>query len=249
MKCSEINEWLDMLMDDAISDDMQRELDEHGHICPECAKNIRTTKEMKALFAQMNDEVDVPLPAQAKWRKAIRAEAARGRNRRLYRIVGTVAAAFVLMFGIGWGINSDMFVPKQGGDGNGLILPVETGITGVGAVVVEADGDVAPAVSSTSRAMNPESAPIHEHYMTVDNLDTACGYICDLVAEYEGTTDEQRFEEGGFAKANLYISMPSGNLGDFISAAEHLDISEQQMEELDVSGEETSALLLVLSAE
>ena len=248
MKCSEINEWLDLLMDDAMSDDMRRELDEHGRTCQDCAQKIQATLEMKALFDQMEDEVDVPLPVQARWRNAVRAEASRRLRNRIYRIAGTVAAAVVLVIGVGWALNGDMGLKPSDTDVVLRDAKEETDdLQMVGAPVVEADGQDTPAASSTARAMIAEGVPLHECHLTVENLDDACDYICDLVAEYEGAADEQRLEENGVAKANVYVTMPAGNVEDFLSAAGHLNVSEDPIETLIVDEGETSSLLLVLS--
>lgn len=112
MTCAEIVGLLDRLMDGELSEEERRELEAHGESCPTCAEQIRATLQMKALFEEMEPEVDVPLAAQAKWRRAIREDAAQRRRKRLTRWVGSVAAALVVLVGVGLALNGGLS-PKQ----------------------------------------------------------------------------------------------------------------------------------------
>ena len=248
MKCSELNEMLDQLMDGTLSEDDRRTIMDHGRTCPQCAAQIRATLHLQEMLSQMEDEVAVPLPAQNKWRQAVRAEASRRKMGRIYRFGGAVAAAVVLIAGIGWAFNSDAMLPRarqdaaviQVGDND---LDADDKLASSGVAVVEADGQ--EAVSSTARAVT-DGAPMHERLMHVENIEDACGYICDLVAEYEGSAEEQRFVESGMAQANLYITMPAANINDFLSATAHLNASGESVEPIEAVAEETASLLLVL---
>ena len=106
MKCEQTELWLDRLMDGELTDDERRALEAHGQSCPDCAEQIHAALTMKALFDDMPDEVDVPLEAQARWRGAVRAEARQKKMKRLYRWVGSAAAALLVVAGIGWALNA-----------------------------------------------------------------------------------------------------------------------------------------------
>lgn len=101
MNCAELNEMLDRLMDGELTGEQLEAMEAHGRECPECAEAIRSARQLKALFEQEEPEVDVPLQAQAAWRKAVREEARRQRNRRLTRWVASAAAAVVVLVGVG----------------------------------------------------------------------------------------------------------------------------------------------------
>ena len=85
MNCAEVNGLLDFLMDGALDEGQRRALQAHAQTCPECAGAIRHAMQLKALFAEMEMEADVPLKAQAAWRNAVRAEEKRNRRRRFTR--------------------------------------------------------------------------------------------------------------------------------------------------------------------
>ena len=85
--------------------------------------------------------------------------------------------------------------------------------------------------------------------MVVEDLDRTCAYMADLVSEYEGTLEVQRYETDGVDCANLYIELPAENAADFLEAAAHYDVSgtlESAANAEDAEGR--VSLLLVLKA-
>lgn len=112
MTCEALNSLLDKLMDGELTEDERAAMEAHGAECPECAAQIRATLQMKALFEEMEPEADVPLQAQANWRNAVRAEAAKAKRRKLSRWIGSAAAAVVVLVGVGLAVNGS-FSPKQ----------------------------------------------------------------------------------------------------------------------------------------
>ena len=113
MTCNEASGLLDRLMDGELTEEERRELEAHGQKCPECAEAIRATLQMKALFAEMEPEVDVPLAAQAKWRGAVKEAARQDRRRRFTRWIASAAAAVVVLVGVGVGLRGGLN-PGQG---------------------------------------------------------------------------------------------------------------------------------------
>lgn len=101
MDCTEFNGMLDMLMDGALDDDQRQAMEAHGQECPECARAMRSTLQMKALFDQMEPEVDVPLKAQAEWRGAVKEASKQRKQKRLRRWIVSAAAAVVVLAGAG----------------------------------------------------------------------------------------------------------------------------------------------------
>ena len=164
MNCGEANALLDALMDDALTQEQRSALEAHAQACPDCAAAMRATEQMKALFNQMEPEVDVPLKTQAAWRGAVREEAGRRRRARLYRRIASAAAAAVALVGIGLAFNlrgtpkdnaamlseapSERIVAAEsGGNADSTAMPVMLKAAGeaaeyaaAGSAVVEADG-------------------------------------------------------------------------------------------------------------
>ena len=105
MNCDRMGELLDRLLDGELTEEERRAMEAHGRECPACAEAIRATMQMKALFAGMETEADVPLEAQARWRGAVKAEAAAQSRRRMIRWIASAAAAVVAVAGISLSLN------------------------------------------------------------------------------------------------------------------------------------------------
>ena len=101
MDCRQVNDMLDLLMDGALGDEEREAMEAHGQECPQCAAAIRATRQLKALFEQMEPEADVPLEAQAKWRGAVREASKRRKQKRLMRWIASAAAVIVVLAGVG----------------------------------------------------------------------------------------------------------------------------------------------------
>lgn len=248
MKCSEVNAWLDMLMDDELSGEKRLELEEHARVCPQCAESIYATIEMKNMLSEMDEDVDVPLAAQAAWRKAVRREAAHMKARRFYRAACTVAAAAVVLVGVGFALKEGADIPETSDKGMKATVvnyanEEETVLT-TGISVIESDGAGNARARMADEPANEANTAMTECALQVENLDDACGYIEDLVAEYEGTVEVQKV---GSDKANLYITLPSGNAHEFMSASMHLDISGQAKDTIEIEGQAQVSLLMILN--
>lgn len=251
MKCSDVNALLDRLMDDELSDEMRIELNKHASVCPQCAEMINATIEMKEMLTEMHEEADVPLAAQAAWRKAVKQEAVRIKARKFYHKAGTVAAAVVVLVGIGIAVtNRDMAPQKAQNDVMQISADYETAemeeaadISQIAAIESDGSGETAASMARTMPAPS-EFTAINECILCVEDIDETFGYISDLVAEYEGNVDEYRAEDN---RANLYITLPTENVGEFLSASKHLDTSGSAFENVKIGSEEMTTLLLILN--
>ena len=105
------------------------------------------------------------------------------------------------------------------------------------------DGAAAMPSRSMAAASVESAAPVHEIALKVASIDKASGIIADLVSEYEGQADVQRVENG----ANIYVSMPAGNVAEFIRALAHLDASGAELSAPQTGEESVSMLLLTLT--
>lgn len=305
MTCEELNGLLDQLMDGELSDGQRRAMYAHGANCPDCAAAIRSAEQLKALFDEMEPEVDVPLEAQARWRSAVRAESKRRNGKRLYRWIASAAAAVVVLVGVSLAVNL-RGAPKQA-QNEALIVaeqaaeldeagydaayeadeaaPAEAELAPnaaavargagdvaedydvAGSAVVETDGAADTAVANSlamaiveeeaceefasedagaeGLAAKAQPAPACELSLDVEDVDTACSRILDLVEEYEGSADVQALAEGG---ANVYVEIESNNAKDFINAVAPLDTSGQTHALPDFSEAGTVLVLLAVKA-
>ena len=271
MDCTQVNELLDMLMDDALSDEQRNAMEAHGRECPECAAAIRSTLQMKALFEQMAPEADVPLEAQARWRGAVREEAKLQRKPKLRRWIASAAAAAVALVGLGAALtlrgapqrNEAQTVAPLAREERAAEPALAMGgaasngrMNAAPGAVVEADGMVeeAPAFDDAAEDMALEAAfeaeaadaampaPACELALRVADVKTACDRVCDLAQEYEAVADVQA---AGDAGANVYVEIDAGNAVDFLKAVASMD---QSGGAVDLPGLPGSGRLLVLLA-
>ena len=100
MGCEEFIRRLDQLMDDELDERQLEDMRAHAAECPDCARELDATLRLKAMLKSLPVEADVPLAAQAGWRKAVRAEAKRKRTRSFTRIAAAAAAVVVAVVGV-----------------------------------------------------------------------------------------------------------------------------------------------------
>jgi hypothetical protein len=269
MDCTQVNSMLDMLMDDALSDEQRSAMEAHGRECPACAAAIRSTLQMKALFAQMEPEIDVPLEAQARWRGAVRQAAKPQKPGQLRRWIVSVAAVAVVLVGVGAAMM--LKAPRQDAAiyEHSAVAPVAleeraaepvlaSGVASNGmtvdapGAVVEADGmaDEAVAIGDAAMGLAAESeaaalsAPACELALRVKDVETACDRIRDLAQEYEAVADVQAAVDGG---VNVYVEIDAENAGDFLNAVAPMDASGKAVKAPDLTGGGRLLMLLVLT--
>lgn len=99
MNCEEARVLLDAYIDGELSQEEMRALMDHVEACEECAQELEAAKLLRDTLAHMDDEVQVPLAAQAAWRSAVRAEAKKKNAKKWMRMAYAAAAALVLVVG------------------------------------------------------------------------------------------------------------------------------------------------------
>ncbi|MBR0367123.1 MAG: hypothetical protein IJH86_01860 [Clostridia bacterium] len=277
MNCTQLDQYLDAMLDGTLTADELSSVDDHCQGCAACAEKLKANRQMMRVFAEMAPEMDVPLPAQARWREAVRNEARRP-ARLNFRLIGGIAAALVVALGA-------TFALKAPAGDDAKMLSVRTEQSADAALsdsrtldaapamefeaaddaLIEADGAAesvnmaeedeavqeAEAVEFAAEAANlpvkSVGAPMREIGMVVDDVNRVCDYARDLAQEYEGDIDIQHFDEDGAACANLYIDLPAANAPEFLEAMRHFDHSGAPADAFDVDGE--TSLLLVLRSE
>ena len=216
MTCEELNGLLDRLMDGELTEDERRALDAHGAECPECAGQIRATLQMKALFEEMEPEVDVPLAAQASWRSAVREEAQKSKaaqvpqkadRRRLIRWIGSAAAAVVVLVGVGLALNGS-FSPGKHND-----VTMLTEAAGGAAAKSVAASEAAPEVGVIET--DGESAAYETNAVQEESVafETEAAYEADAAGELE------LYEAEDFDAAE--------DMGEKAVAAEPVEVAEE----------------------
>jgi len=166
MNCIEARELLDAYIDDDISAEDLRALTDHAQACDECMSELKAAELMREAFADMSDEEDVPLEAQAAWRRAVRNEAKKKQTRRVLRFVCAAAAALVLLVG-----GSRVYLEKHFVSAN---------------MVVERDGSNETQLPSVAE----ETVSVMKKISTPDAED-AYASLEMLAAEYSGNCEKQ----------------------------------------------------------
>ena len=276
MDCSQVGEMLDLLMDGALDEKQRQALEAHGRECPACAATIRSTLQMKALFDQMEPEVDVPLEAQARWRGAVRAEAKVQKQKRLRRWFASAAAAVVLLVGVGMAFRLKS-TPKQ----NAASLMEERSVgrieervaeptlTSSGVVthvrsnaapgaVVEADGvaDEAVAIADSEMDMSVSEMAYEAEEAASGQGTPACELtlkVDDLAVACDRIRDlAQEYEAvadiqaAGDGRANVFVEIAGENAVDFLNAVAPIDTSSEVVNVPELTASGRMLVLLAL---
>ena len=106
MNCETFKQNIDAWLDGELSQEIRQEMEKHADECGTCAHLLDQAQHLSVMCAEMNEGLSVPLPAQAAWRKAVRAEAKR-RSRPMatwMRAAAGVAAALAVLVGGTFGV-------------------------------------------------------------------------------------------------------------------------------------------------
>lgn len=99
MSCERFASQLDAYLDGALSAEEMRRLEAHADECAKCAEALNAGRQLIRMLHGLDDGIVVPLNVQAGWRRAVRKEISAKKRKKLYRALGTVAAALVVMIG------------------------------------------------------------------------------------------------------------------------------------------------------
>lgn len=255
MDCTQMDRYLDMMLDGTLDGDDLHAVEDHCQTCAECARKLEANRLMMRAFEDMPPELDVPLDTQAAWRNAVKREASAAKRRRSYRWVGGIAAVLAVAAVASFALKA----PTRS-------APVEQGMMvtaeySADAAFIETDGAAGRNDAGVEEALEEAfeeeasapmldkaaSAPMHEIDMVVEDVERACLYAQDLAQEYEGAIDIQRYDLDGVSCANLYIELPAANCAEYVEAMGHFDRSGTTIDPAAFDGE--SSILLVLKSE
>lgn len=252
MNCEELRARLDAYMDGELSVAEFNMMKAHAATCEDCRREMEAARLVRDALGEMGGEVPVPLEAQASWRRAVRAEAAkngftrvaakRGHGRWL-RAACAAAAALALALGAAAmldrtpGAREDrpMTVSIEPGDEAALplaaALPTEA--------VVASDGSAEAAAQALDEAA---ALPQGETYAAwrkygAEDFDAACATVEALAEEYSGSFGADYGDSDAAARGAVYrVELPSEYLDDFLSAVSHVG-EELDSEALEAAGD------------
>ena len=209
MKCSEFMKLIDLYLDGELDDAERSAFEAHAQSCASCCDELAAAKKLADILSHMDDNIAVPLPAQAAWRGTVRREAARRRMRRLAAAAGAVAAAVVLTLGAAAMVHS----------GGLRQQPVVNSVT-----MVAADGvDQLPTQEPEAQMMTMRSmpSPYAERVIVCEDAEEAAGYVRDIIAEYGGMIENESVDTDA---ARIYVQIPGEHVQDFCSAVDHVGV-------------------------
>lgn len=233
VNCAEFQNLLDGYIDGELDAIRRAEFEAHAAKCASCGEALRAAEQLRDFLAHMDDDLAVPLPAQAAWRKAVRAEARRRRLKRVYAACGAAAAVCLVAIGAASALRSN---------------PVASEGRPEAVAYVEADGisDEAALEDPVARMSGAEeSAAIAYVDRTVLSEDAVAArkYLSDIVAEYGGAVAyEADVDEG----VRVYVQIPGQSAADFLRAVDHLGVEpEEELPALDEAAEIVGICVIV----
>ncbi len=96
-ECERFYNMINAYLDGELTEEEIAQAEAHLKACDSCREEVRLAKSMLEAMNGLDDDIQVPLKAQAAWRKAIRKEAASKKTKRWIRAVSSVAAAFIVL--------------------------------------------------------------------------------------------------------------------------------------------------------
>ncbi|MBQ1257541.1 MAG: DUF4349 domain-containing protein [Clostridia bacterium] len=242
MNCIKFRELLDGYIDDALSNEEIAFMKAHAEACEKCGEELRFSDMIKKEIRGMDDDVVVPLQAQAAWRNAVRKEIKARKLRKAYKAVSSVAAALVVLIGTTFAMRETGALPPKyvlpednvsavmtantmDEDMAAFAMP-ETAMKARMAVpsiefVIESDGETDDLIVGVSDGDNIiKSADITLESASIENDARA---IYDLAEEYEGYVSEDIRDYAMYAShAELVSRIPVDLMDDYIAAAENI---------------------------
>lgn len=226
MKCDEFLSNIDAYIDGELSAEALDEMLAHAANCDACRAEMKTAELLRDALKDFDNDLTVPLEAQAAWRKAVRAESRKKNLRGRMRGICTVAAAIVVVLGCTFALNGDIFADKRVSQEN-TVSPRAyiSQDANEDLMMIAADGEV------ERNAAQAENYSAVKKY-AVDDIEAAGELLRNLAVEYEASFAEQ-YAMG----EDVYycVELPMDYQEDFLSAMNILG------DELDAEIFETNA--------
>ena len=220
MDCESIRAMLDAYIDGELPEDEARALENHAQSCEACRQELEAAKLLREALAHMDEEIAVPLEAQAAWRSAVRAEAKRRGGRKWLRVAYAAAAALVLVVGGSLMLRT---TPETAQPETALLMSREAQT----ADVIARDGGNTAEEARTGYAAWKKIA-VEETEASIETLQA-------LAVEYDGTCS---VEDGDVCR----IELPCENLEDFLNASSRM--GDELDSETDVANADTAVVYI-----
>lgn len=231
MGCEEARQLLDAYVDGELSAAQERALMEHIAFCDACREEFDAAIMLRDALKDMDEGVDVPLEAQAAWRRAIRAEARKQSLRKWSRMATAAAAALALVIGGSFMLKEEAAVQE-----NPAVMAIEANQQEELSVnLIAADGD-APMMARVA-------GPVQDYYsarkkFAASDVEEACKTVEMLAVEYSGSC-ESRVEGDSII---CRVEIPYDYMADFLSAARSIG-TEMDSETVDTAS--TTAVISI----
>lgn len=242
--CDKFRSLLDGYIDNTLTDDEMAFMKAHADKCLECAEEMRLSDIIKNEVNGMDDDIVVPLKAQAAWRNAVRKEIKNQKFKKAYKALSSVAAALIVLVGATFIMRSSGALPPKAieqqqpasapvifamataADISEYDAMPETAVqmrakAASGSYVLETDGEADSVILTDSEGENIiKSCDIVSKTEVIDDDIKA---IYDLTEEYEGYVSEfvRDFADAG-DHASIVSRIPADLMDDYISAAENI---------------------------
>ena len=258
MNCETFSEKIDAYIDGGLESAARLEMERHAENCEPCMKLMEEARLLKEMMAELS-EVDVPLSAQAAWRRAVREEGKAKRKPIAWtRGLVSVAAAMVVLVAGTMGMRMNQTTPVL--NETGIMLLSETGYgrerqqdnslngaTVIGYVTggLQSDGALGDTRTATTEAESVQMKPVvlrsAERAIESEKYDADVQWLNDLVSEYGAYFEEREEavgENGSIGRiARAVVRVPSERLDDFLMELDQLGRTVNRRETAeDVSG-------------
>ena len=210
MNCEQMRAMLDAYIDGELSEADMRALRDHAAACEDCRNELESAELLRDALAHMDDDVSVPLEAQAAWRNAVRAEAGKRSRKRVLRVVYGLAAALVVAIGCTAVLRSDLLNPQNA-------MTLDAGVQARGlqlSAMIATDGESDAVAAANS--ISGESYSAWKKYAVAD-FDRACQTLEELTTEYSGAAETDRSDAE--REAMYRVELPVEYMEDFLNAA------------------------------
>ena len=206
MNCSDFKQMLDLYIDGELNEDQRKSLEAHAAHCSSCRNELTASEQLRDILSHMDDNIAVPLPAQAAWRSAVRAEAKRIRLKKVYAVCGTVAAVCMLTVGVTAMLDRKPELSLS-------VIEQTPRVESDGVSQHAGSGSEATAASFGIRRLDYISRIIE-----AEDPVQAYDYLSDVIAEYGASVERE--SEGDERK--IFVQVPGDSAVDFINAVDSL---------------------------
>jgi len=218
MNCEEARMLLDAYVDGELTPAQERALMDHVNACESCRHEFDAALLLRDVLGNMDEEVAVPLEAQAAWRRAVRAEAKKKAMRKWTRFASAAAALVVVAFGLGFALKEDAPLHPSANQPQLLAMDNSAAVR-AGTELIARDGETELAVALTADLQPEYNA--RKKYAT-ERFDAACDTIEALAAEYSGSFRLEGEAVLGARELVYRVELPCDYMEDFLSAVSRI---------------------------